>query len=117
MLIDAPPTLLNTIIHKKHLLISHFMAKSMNELAHKSPLIPLISILVPRGRAPFGQHQESRPLNPQRSNECACLSCVEMDCAISIETSSAKMAADLNFAVCVSFREDKPKTKQLRFLL
>ena len=31
-------------------------------------------ILVPRGRAPFGQHQESRPLAPQRSNECACLS-------------------------------------------
>ena len=29
------------------------------------------------------------------------------------ETSSAKMAAD--FAVCVSFRDDKPKTKQLRF--
>ena len=29
---------------------------------------------------------------------------------------SAKMAADLNFAVCVSFRKDKPKTKQLRFL-
>ena len=28
MLVDAPPTLLNTIIHKKHL--SHFMAKSMN---------------------------------------------------------------------------------------
>ena len=40
MLIDAPPTLLNTIIHKNHL--SHFMAKSMNELAHKSPLINLI---------------------------------------------------------------------------
>ena len=37
MLIDAPPTLLNTIIHKKHL--SHFMAKTMNELPHKSPLI------------------------------------------------------------------------------
>ena len=37
MLIDAPPTLLNTIIHKKRL--SHFMAKTMNELAHKSPLI------------------------------------------------------------------------------
>ena len=37
MLIDAPPTLLNAIIHKKHL--SHFMANSMNELAHKSPLI------------------------------------------------------------------------------
>ena len=37
MLIDVPPTLLNTIIHKKHL--SHFMAKTMNELAHKSPLI------------------------------------------------------------------------------
>ena len=37
MLIDAPPTLLNSIIHRKHL--SHFMAKSMNELAHKSPLI------------------------------------------------------------------------------
>ena len=58
---------------------------------------------------------------PQRSNECACLSRararVGMDCTISIETSSAKMAADLNFAVCVSFREDKPKTKQLRFLL
>ena len=36
-LIDAPPTLLDTIIHKKHL--SHFMAKTMNELAHKSPLI------------------------------------------------------------------------------
>ena len=30
---------------------------------------------------------------------------------------TTKMAADLNFAVCVSFREDKPKTKQLRFLL
>ena len=39
MLIDAPPTLLNAIIHKKHL--SHFMAKSMNELAHKSPLIDI----------------------------------------------------------------------------
>ena len=25
------------------------------------------------------------------------------------------MAVDLNFAVCVSFREDKAKTKQLRF--
>ena len=37
MLIDAPPTLLNAIIHKKHL--NHFMAKTMNELAHKSPLI------------------------------------------------------------------------------
>lgn len=37
MLIDAPPTLLNTVMHKKHL--SHFIAKSMNELAHKSPLI------------------------------------------------------------------------------
>ena len=37
MLIDASPTLLNTIIQKKHL--SHFMAKTMNELAHKSPLI------------------------------------------------------------------------------
>ena len=34
---DASPTLLNTIIHKKNL--SHFMAKTMNELAHKSPLI------------------------------------------------------------------------------
>ena len=31
------------------------------------------AILVTRGRAPFGQHQESRPLGPQRSNECACL--------------------------------------------
>ena len=27
-------------------------------------------------------------------------------CTIFIETSSDKMAADLNFAVCVSFRED-----------
>ena len=36
---------------------------------------------------------------------------VGMDCTISIETTSAKMAADLNFAVCVSFREDKPKKK------
>ena len=34
-----------------------------------------------------------------------------------LQTNSAKMAADLNFAVCVSFREDKPETKQLRFLL
>ena len=42
MLIDAPPTLLNTIIHKKHL--SHFMAKTMNELAHKSPLIFLDTV-------------------------------------------------------------------------
>ena len=39
MLIDAPPPLLSTIIHKKHL--SHFMAKTMNELAHKSPLISI----------------------------------------------------------------------------
>ena len=58
----------------------------------------------------------SRP--PQRSNECACLSRARargngLHRNISIETSSAKMAADLNFAVCVSFREDKPKTKQL----
>ena len=37
MLIDAPLTLSNTIMHHKHL--SHLMAKSMNELAHKSPLI------------------------------------------------------------------------------
>ena len=37
MSIDAPPTLLNTIMHNKHL--NHLMAKSMNELAHKSPLI------------------------------------------------------------------------------
>ena len=37
MLIDAPPMLFNTTMHNKHL--SHLMAKSMNELAHKSPLI------------------------------------------------------------------------------
>ena len=37
MLIDVPPTLLNTIMHSKHL--SHLMAKSLNELAHKSLLI------------------------------------------------------------------------------
>ena len=44
MLIDAPPTLLNTIIHKKHL--SHFMAKTMNELAHKSPLIIIRTLYI-----------------------------------------------------------------------
>ena len=37
MLIDALPTLSNTIMHHKH--FSRLMAKSMNELAHKSPLI------------------------------------------------------------------------------
>ena len=37
MLIDTPPTLLNTTMHNKHL--RHLMAKSMNELAYKSPLI------------------------------------------------------------------------------
>ena len=37
MLINASPTLLNTIMHNKH--FSHLMAKSMNELVHKSPLI------------------------------------------------------------------------------
>ena len=42
MLIDAPSTLLNTILHKKHL--CHFMAKTMNELAHKSPLILIPNI-------------------------------------------------------------------------
>ena len=45
MLIDAPPTLLNTIMHNEHLI--HLMAKSMNELAHKSPLIvPWILFLI-----------------------------------------------------------------------
>ena len=43
-----------------------------------------------------------------RSNEYACLSHAKQ--------ASAKMVADLNFAVCVLFREDKAKTKQLRFL-
>ena len=38
-------------------------------------------------------------------------------CTISIETSKRQMVADLNFEVCVSFREDKAKTKQLRFYL
>ena len=42
MLIDAPSTLLNTIMHNKHL--SHLMAKSMNELARKSPLISLCAV-------------------------------------------------------------------------
>ena len=37
MLIDVLPTLSNTIMHHKH--FSRLMAKSMNELAHKSPLI------------------------------------------------------------------------------
>ena len=41
MLIDAPLTLSNTIMHHKHL--SHLMAKSMNELAHKSPLILILT--------------------------------------------------------------------------
>ena len=66
---------------------------------------------------------------PQRSNECACLSHAraiervwewiapfQEPMTISIEKASAKIAADLNFAVCVSFRENKAKTKQLRFL-
>ena len=43
MLIDALPTLSNTIMHHKHL--SRLMAKSMNELAHKSPLIFLLGAL------------------------------------------------------------------------
>ena len=43
MLIDTPPTLLNTIMHNKpH--ASHLMAKSMNELAYKSPLISLCAV-------------------------------------------------------------------------
>ena len=46
MLIDAPPTLSNTIMHHKHL--SHLMAKSMNELAHKSPLIMTYFITIAR---------------------------------------------------------------------
>ena len=50
MLIDAPPTLLNTIMHNKHLI--HLMAKIMNELAHKSPLI--------EDGADFGQLPSSR---------------------------------------------------------
>ena len=44
MLIDAPTTLLNTIMHNKHL--SHLMAKGMNELAHKSPLISFVNDIV-----------------------------------------------------------------------
>ena len=40
MLIDAPPTLSNTTMHNKHL--SRLMAKSMNELAHKRPLIIIL---------------------------------------------------------------------------
>ena len=43
MLIDAPLTLSNTIMHHNHL--SHLMAKSMNELAHKSPLINVLGFL------------------------------------------------------------------------
>ena len=59
--------------------------------------------------------------HPQRSNECACLSHARaIECAwewiapFLQKQASAKMAADLNFAVCVLFREDKAKTKQLR---
>ena len=44
MLIDAPLTLSNTIMHHKHL--SHLMAKSMNELAHKSPLIFILCLIL-----------------------------------------------------------------------
>ena len=46
MLIDAPSKLLNTVIHKK--LFSHSMAKSMHELAHKSPLISMIVLKLPQ---------------------------------------------------------------------
>ena len=45
MLIDAPSTLSSAIMHNKHL--SHLMAKSMNELAHKSPLIKYCNRLFP----------------------------------------------------------------------
>ena len=56
MLIDAPPTLLNAIIHKKHL--SHFMAKNMNELARKSPLIGLmVHVSVKRAKQSLHQAQ------------------------------------------------------------
>ena len=44
MLIDMPPTLLNTIMYNKH--FSHLVAKSMNELAHKSPLIKFKAMLL-----------------------------------------------------------------------
>ena len=70
-----------------------------------------LSILVPRGRAPFGQHQESRPQAPQRSNECACLSHaraiwarVGMGCIISIETSKRQNGGRFKFrGVCFYF--------------
>ena len=44
MLIDVLPTLSNTIMYHKH--FSRLMAKSMNELAHKSPLIRHWSIYI-----------------------------------------------------------------------
>ena len=158
-------------------LLSHSLLSHLYDMGKKVPVLsmfmydilafcfPRLAILVPRSCAPFGQHQESRPL--ARSNDIPVLNGlvntidrdknqsdlsslslsmrrvtespwiadfrrstavkwvrmlkprarVEMDCTVSIETCSAKMAADLNFAVCVSFREDKPKTKQLRLLL
>ena len=52
MLIDALPTLSNTIMHHKHL--SRLMAKSMNELAHKSPLILLSECALAAGHARSG---------------------------------------------------------------
>ena len=79
--------------------------------------------LVSRAHMYFGQHQDTELWNPQWSNECPCLSHA---CAIERvwewiapflqKRASAKMVADLNFAVCVSFHKDKAKTKQLRFL-
>ena len=63
------------------------------------------------------------PAAPQRSNECACLSHAraieqawEWIAQFLQKQASAKMAADLNFAECVSLREYKVRTKHLRFL-
>ena len=67
MLIDAPPTLLNTIIHKKH--VSHFMAKTMNELAHRSPLIGNCGGSIPRPGLLSVKHQHVLHLIQTRSQE------------------------------------------------
>ena len=56
---------------------------------------------------------------PQRSNECACLSRARArgnGLHISIETNKRQNGGRFKFRGMYSFREDKPKIKQLRFL-
>ena len=46
-----------------------FNPRAWFSITHEQNIICSKTILVPRGRAPFGQHQESRPLASQRSND------------------------------------------------